>query len=394
MSRADGRTAASRRRPSAWRWPVHPRPGEAFTSWLQHSARQNEVKLASFVDYTMGDKTLLTRDMDKGPNLPALARLAACCALDEDQLRATTLRILEGRLSRNVSLASHTRWVLPVTRDGVAVPTRGQPFCGECLAEGDTYSRLTWRLSFAPMCLQHRRVLHDACPFCLAPVMFHRLDAGFGLKNRLALTPVSVCWHCQLDLREAHRCRRLGAVTQTGALKLQTQLLDALKTGTTVAGARVVSALDFATVVYALMKAVSFGSRTGRLQAAVSEASGVRRVMAPRRQRPQVTESLGSVDRAKTLALTGWLLEDWPSRLQDVARQAGVSRSVLIQHVPKNEVPTWFSEVLLALPTGHGRPPKRQREAEQTVQTLQEAEDVRDRLAARPPTHHPGEAPA
>lgn len=349
-----------------------PRTGESFTSWLQHSARQNEIKLASFVDYTLGDKVLLTRDMDKGPNLSALARLAACCAQDEGCIRAITLRILEGRLSREVKLTSHTRWVLPVTPGGVAVPTRGQSFCPECLAEGDPYPRLVWRMSFAPMCLRHRRVLHDACPFCRAPVMFHRLDAGFGLKNRLAQTPVSTCWRCQLDLREALRRRSLGTVTQTGAMRLQAQLLEALKTGTALVGSTPVSALDFATVVYALMAALSFGSRTGRLQAAVSEASGVKRVMAPERQRLQVTESLSSVDRAKTLALTGWLLEDWPSRLQDVARQARVSRSILTVHVPKHEVPAWFSDVLLALSTGHGRPPKRQGEAGQG-KTLQEA---------------------
>lgn len=375
MSRADGRTAASRQRPASWRWPIHPRPrpGEAFTSWLQHSARQNEVKLASFVDVTLSSKALLTRDMDKGPNSSALARLAACCAQDEGCLRATTLKVLEGRLSRKVSLTSHTRWVLPVTPGGVAVPTRGQPFCPECLVEGDPYARLIWRLSCAPMCLQHRRVLHDACPFCRAPVMFHRLDAGFGLKNRLAQTPVSVCWHCQLDLREALRRRSLGAVTQTGAMKLQAQLLEALETGGARVGSTSVSALDFATVVYALMTAVSFGSRTGRLQVEVSAASGVRRVTAPASHLPQVIESLSSVDRVKTLALTGWLLEDWPDRLQDVARQARVSRSLLTWHVPRQDVPACFSDALLALPTGHGRPPGRQSNMRQTAHTHQEA---------------------
>ena len=361
-----------------WRWPIHPapRPGESFTSWLQHTARANEVKLASFVAYVLGSKALLTRDMDKGPDPRALALLAACCAQDEGRIRATTLKVLEGKLSRTVSLASHTRWVLHVTPGGTAIPTRGQPFCPECLAEGEPYSRLVWRMSFAPMCLRHRRVLHDACPFCQAPVMFHRLDAGFGLKNRLVQTPVSVCWHCQLDLREAVRRRSLGTITQTGAMKLQKQFLEAVDTGTAQVGSTQVTAQSFATVVYALMKSLSFDSSTERLQAAVSAASGVRRVAAPHPRRPHVIESLSSVDCAKTLALTGWLLEDWPNRLQDVARQAEVSRSILIRHVPRQDVPAWFIEVLLALPTGHGRPPKRRVKAEQLVQTPHEVRNA------------------
>lgn len=43
------------------------------------------------------------------------------------------------------------------------------PVCPGCLGEGSGYWRLSWRVPFVFMCLEHRTLLSDACPACGSP---------------------------------------------------------------------------------------------------------------------------------------------------------------------------------------------------------------------------------
>ena len=351
-----------------WCWPAHPRPlpGELFSSWLLRSARINRVKLTGFTALTLGDKVLLSRDMDRRLKPEVLNRLAARTAQAPATLIATTLSTLEGPLTRRLAPTANTRWVLPfgLWRSGGRVS--GIPFCPQCLDTGEPYYRLRWRCSFAPACKAHGTVLHGGCPHCLAPALFHRLEFGPGVKNALARTPITTCWRCQGDLREVE------GSSPASALTLWTQGLfeDALTQGQVSLGGLPVPAIEFATVAYELLGLLSRGTQTAGFRTRVGEAAGVELLESGHRSR--LLEALPVQDRAGVLAMLGWLLEDWPGRLVNTAHATRLSRSQFTRHLDPATVPGWYTAALEPLTTGHGRPRgQKRRTVEVTAHTVQ-----------------------
>lgn len=354
---------------SHWCWPVHPRPqpGELFSCWLLRTARANRVKLTAFMALTLGDKTLLRRDMDRSAGSRDLVVLALRTAQAKGDLQATTFQALVGRLSRRVPLTAHARWVLPfgLWRGGGRIS--GIPFCPRCLEASEPHYRLLWRCSFAPACLAHGTLLEGACPHCLTPVLFHKLEFGAHVKNELARTPITTCWRCQGDVREAEEYQPAPALT----LWTQGVFQQALETGQVTALGQTVPATGFAEVAYELLGLLSRGAPTEGFRNLVAEGAGVPRPELGTRHR--YLEALPVTERARVLAMLGWLLQDWPGRLVDTARGARLSRSQFTRHLDPATVPDWYTAALEPLTTGHGRPRgQKRRKAEGMAQIPQE----------------------
>ena len=353
-----------------WCWAAHPRPlpGEVFSSWLLRTARANRIKPTGFVALTLGNKTLLRGDMDRRLKPEVLRRLAERTVQAPATLVATTLSTLEGPLTRRLAPTSNTRWVLPFGLWGRGRRVSGIPFCPHCLSTGEPYYRLRWRCSFAPACSTHGTLLHGGCPHCLAPAVFHRLEFGPGVKNALARTPITTCWRCQGDLREVEGCEPASILT----LWTQSLFDDALTRGRVSLGDLSVPAIAFAEVAYELLGLLSRGPQTAGFRTRVAEAAGVEPVLPEPGHRSRLLEALPVQDRARVLAMLGWLLEDWPGRLVDAAQGAWMSRSQFTRHLDPATVPGWYRAALEPLTTGHGRPRgQKRRTVEGTVHTAQ-----------------------
>lgn len=335
-------------------WPAHPcpLPGELFSSWLLRSARANHLKLSTFVFLSLGNKTVLRRDMERTVTPGELNTLARWTAQLPGALHATTLRMLEGTLTRKVALTAHTRWVLPFRLWSTAAQSPGLAFCPLCLGDREPYYRLLWRCSFAPVCPEHRRVLLDRCPFCLTPVQFHRLEFGYLVKNMVPKTPITTCFRCQGDLREGEP----GEPAAPLILLAQERFTTALRGGAVQVGTLDVPPLEFADVAYELLGMLCRNDRLARWRAMVAEGAQIDLPAMRPGRRSRYFEALQVEDRVRALTMLGWLLQDWPLRLVSAAKAAGLSRSQFTRHLDPITVPGWFSEALFPLNSGHGRP--------------------------------------
>jgi len=158
--------------------PIHPqpKPDEIFSSWFCRIAQDNGMKLHTLEVQLWGrDKQIWTRDIDRSIDEPTLAKVAAVSSTTIERARETCLRSYEGRMFERLNVAGNSDWILP---SGIFHRKRKRPgmqFCPLCLATDETpYYRKAWRLALSTFCDLHDVMLHDRCPKCQSPVIFHR----------------------------------------------------------------------------------------------------------------------------------------------------------------------------------------------------------------------------
>lgn len=205
------------------------------------------------------------------------------------------------------------------------------------------YFRRAWRLSFVTVCAKHLIDLHDRCPRCGSPVVFHRLD--FSDRNRPSRSALYDCPECGADLREAPRVRvRSG---RDAAFLLG--LLEMLSRGhTSVPGYGPIYSHLFFDILYQFAKLLSLSRRGHALRGFVEKELGNGNALPPTGTRDvggKSFEHLALTERRRVVTCLAWLFEDWPARFVRACRESGVTRSVALQHM--EAIPYWF-EMLCA----------------------------------------------
>ena len=114
----------------------------------------------------------------------------------------TTCRVYEKRLFPVLHPASQLRWVMPVKHFHRITTGFSMQFCPVCLSEDPVpYYRLAWRLALYTFCPRHQNLMCDRCPYCHAPVAFHRIEQG--RLNRTDVESLDCCWRCGAQLSTA-----------------------------------------------------------------------------------------------------------------------------------------------------------------------------------------------
>ena len=187
---------------------------ELLTSWLVRLARANSARLHVFTVDLFGRKnperphfptiTHWHRDLDRTFKSDDLEELARRTELPIERVRQTTLEPLERRLTERTYLGTGVaRWLLPIGVRELMRLDCGLQYCPHCLREdASPYFRRIWRLAFVTICPVHWTPLLDRCPDCRNPIHFARREFG-GDAHRLRRAPISDCYECGFDLRQA-----------------------------------------------------------------------------------------------------------------------------------------------------------------------------------------------
>lgn len=186
-------------------WPLHPKPlsDELLSSWLVRLAHAHGLKVQTLCRLFFGNEhQVWNRDIDRLAPAWLTESLSLHTATPYDVVRKTTLRVYEGRLYRRYQEASTLPWILPLRIFHRKHQGYGLQFCPRCLAEDmEPYFRKRWRVAFCTYCPTHGVMLHDRCPHCEEPVVFHRLELGETL--RVDSGPLALCFNCGFDFRTA-----------------------------------------------------------------------------------------------------------------------------------------------------------------------------------------------
>ncbi|MBZ0301235.1 MAG: TniQ family protein, partial [Anaerolineae bacterium] len=147
--------------------------GESWPSFVHRMARHNQLDSPSAMIAAcvgrLGD--LGIRDRVLHPTQPtAIAVLAHLTWLSERELYAATAHVYAPTI---IPFHQAVPWIrlnsgskVPISSSTEHLVSRGRlKYCPRCLEE-DLYHQLNWMPSLAQVCLQHRCLLADACPWC------------------------------------------------------------------------------------------------------------------------------------------------------------------------------------------------------------------------------------
>jgi hypothetical protein len=187
-----------------------PIPGESFDSWLVAYAARLQAgtgELAAAIGLPLGYLNTQTRVLLTGV-LPTtvLDRIAEATGVATD--------VLAGMFHAPVPTpATPLKPAARAIRNSWT-PTAGTKFCPNCLAGNGGRLQLAWRLPWSFLCLDHNRLLVNACPRCGQPPYVGSIKYSFK-RN---LNP----GHCRTTLprqpdRPARMCRALLETATTSA---------------------------------------------------------------------------------------------------------------------------------------------------------------------------------
>lgn len=317
-------------------WPAHPKllPDELLSSWIARIARANGLKLQTFCDRAFGkEHQLWNRDIDRLAPPWLLSSLARHTGTPIRTVRRATLDIYRGLLFRERHSAGQLRWILPT---GIYHRTRrrfGMQFCPQCLAEDqEPYFRTRWRVAALTFCIRHRLCLHDQCPACGAPIVYHRRE--LGRPNVTEPDPLCLCHACSFDLRNAERAVFLPYETS-----IETELAAM---AAHVAGEAIDLNIGHMDVLHQLCKVMVSLRKSANLAAFVALAVSAPSFAIPRGR--QAFESRPIQERNHAIQLAVWLLAAPETRLSEAWRAKMVRYSDLVRDFP--QAPRWYLAIV------------------------------------------------
>lgn len=321
-------------------WPAHPQPlpDELLSSWLARIASANGLKLQTFCDTAFGkDYQLLNRDIDRLARQQFLRALARHSGTPMQHVRRTTLAIYRERLYRQGTASGQLRWILPL---GIYHRKRrrfGMQFCPQCLADdSQPYFRTRWRVAVLTFCPGHGLALHDRCPACSAPVVYHRRELGRPATTEAG--PLCICHACGFDLRKAEA---LPFWPYNSDIE---NVLDQVALHVAGRPANIdIADLD---VLHQLCKVmVSLRTSANLATYVTHEAPGVATRLVPCGR--QAFESRSIADRSHIVQLAAWLLAAPQARLPAAWRLKAMRYSDLVRDFP--EAPDWYRSIIAPL---------------------------------------------
>ncbi len=259
-----------------------------------------------------------------------MACAASASGQSADALRAATLHAFDGRLWVRPPQGGHFPWVLSLAIYHRLRRRHGQQFCPDCLRRSASV-QLSWRLAFLVSCRHHGCWLHDACPRCDAPFLFHRM--GLLQPHRLA------CPQCGLNLLSIST-----APAPQRMLRFQSRLERALRRGIYSLRQGEVPAVEFFGGLRLLAGGAFNRRRWVGLQDTLPQLARRRAPIAPAR----FIEHARLPERIFVLDLLRRCLQQWPDSFAGPAHRAGIyaMRFALGERRPP---PSWLATGLTEL---------------------------------------------
>lgn len=320
--------------------PFHPQrlKDELLSSWIVRLARANDCKVHTLCSRLGGNRnTVWNRDIDRLAPAWLIEGLAAMTGKTTVEIERYTLRHLASLVDGKHNAMGTSRWILPL---GVWHRKRkgyGAQFCPLCFRfDKDPYIRASWRLAYYTECEHHHRLLLDRCPNCGEPLAYFRSDLGkcsAGLAS-----PMNICTACGTDL--GYSCVdhfewpewQLTVAIRT--IQLETDF------GWADLGNRTFERpADLLRVVRNLIRVLESNGRGGQLYDEIAQRfwpNGYHVVS----ERGKEFERRSVEQRHRLFGLAVWLLLDWPDRLFECVRAAGLCLSDLT--IDAYDLPDWF----------------------------------------------------
>lgn len=311
-------------------------------------AHANGFKAQALADYAFGHpSSFWARDQDRRPSPGVVELLSELTGLDPGEIENLTLVGPSGIHRPDVTVSGFVAWVLPL---GIYHRTRrrfGTQFCPLCLFEdAEPYFRRRWRLALATMCDRHGVMLHDRCPACEAPIIWFRNELGH--RQELTVGQSARCWRCGFDLR---RASVFGPPAIDGqSIMALRALVTFYDLGWWFIGDR---SLPYSHLCFDLVRHLVawLPEKRGRgLLARVVTTVG----WPTEYLQTTAFETRPVLERHRLLAIAIWLLQEWPKRFVEIAKEAGLSQAHILRGV---HLPHWFeSEVRCSLGAGFVAP--------------------------------------
>jgi hypothetical protein len=296
-----------------------PLPGESLSSFRQRAAWANGLEL-----YPVEPGRLHRSDPDLCIDPLELVWVSQLHMQPRAHLEQMTMRRYLGEVVNEIASRQHAPWWL---RPKYGAPSRGRGsmYCAACLAEGEPYFRLEWRLAFNTACSQHSLLYRDTCPHCGYPPW----PAACGAASHLhrAFRNFATCWRCAGSLAQHSSEKR--APSRLDRLRVESSLSD-------------ISLIDKLSALRGLCQLLLRRS-TGRLLLPLYVSADQAATMLPELASTRAIEELRVELRDRVLDIAMDLLHEWPTHFVSVANQARVSR-VHFNGVP--ELPSFFVEIV------------------------------------------------
>lgn len=322
-------------------WPIHlhPKPDELLSSWLVRLAHGNGMKAESFTHLIFGgERRVWNRDIDRSGPEWLIETLAIQTATPIKQATATAFRhVYEGKLYTQHTETGALKWITLVNVHAQNRKAHGQHFCPQCLAEDEIpYFRKAWRVALYTFCPKHNIMMHDRCPECGAPVVFHRREMGrqeWKFDEKL-----SWCSHCGFDLSLANRLPvNVWDKDIHTACKQLLRKIDRDGKGITPYESEQLM------VLHQLCKLFRSQRSAPKLLGYVCDETRQTIPIATTHDKFYL-EQMSVMQRHQLIGLAWWLLQEWPHNLKSAWKYGAVRYNVLIKDM--DVVPDWYAEVV------------------------------------------------
>lgn len=300
-------------------------------------AHAHGLKVQTFNRLLIGSEFhLWNRDIDRQAPAWLIEILCRNTGTPIERGNGTALKSYEGILFREYHESYILKWILPVKSYHRTRTGHGQQFCPHCLAkDAEPYFRKRWRVAFYTWCTQHKIMLHDRCPACSSPVVFHRQE--LGKPKEIDAGSMALCHACGFDLRYASAVPPIFYDESAHATFEQTARLLEPE-----APWQKPQHLGYNEVMHQLLWLMSAQYRKARLHEFACRQLGV---PVPQLDSEMRTLESRSIEERHHLTQLGfWFMADLETRLTAAWLDGAVTYSALLRDF--GERPEWFDTVV------------------------------------------------
>jgi len=293
------------------------------------------MKVHTFTRLCFPGHQFWNRDIDRSVKEELITSLALRTNCTYDQVFATTLRSYEGVLFEKHNEKTTSNWILPLGLFHRTWKNNGLMFCPHCFQKDGVspYFRKLWRSSLSVVCLECKRYLLDHCPECKVPISFFRNE--LGKKENEPEGKLILCFNCKLDFSTINAIH-----ADEDIVLIQKQIVDIIELG----WKNTIYPFQFFDVLRVLLKILVGRRNTSVLvQKEIAELLNIE-IKAFAGGYANRFDTLSIEDRAYSLKMAFWLLDNWPDRFIEFFRSVEVYSSDLLRDVPN--LPYWYWSVV------------------------------------------------
>lgn len=318
-------------------WPAHPKPlpDELLSSWIVRVAQANGIKLQTLCWMLFGNaRSPWNRDIDRSAPKWLLKAMCEHTGVNYWDVYHTTLSTYRTILYPSRRYSGQLRWILPVRTYAMTRKGYGQQFCPQCLSEDRMpYFRKGWRVALFTFCPRHQVMLHDACPSCGSPLVFHRGDFGVELEKT---RPIFSCYVCEFDVRAASK-----VAPSFPSQEIQNLFCSMLAYLETPAGRMERFDLGFFTVLHQFCRIMGSRQNSGILRNFVANRLGLR--MTDVELGRIAIEHRRVTERHDLFLCALWLMAEPTERIREAWEAKAVRYNLMLKDI--DEAPQWFKQL-------------------------------------------------